>query len=183
MDSASGAGCRVRTSFLPVHESKSMNESIAPILGQIPSGLSILTVRNEEGHETGMLASWVQQAAFEPASVTVAVNKSRYVHGWLKVRTGVALNLIGEAQKNLLGHFGKGFEPGVSAFDGLNIERSPAGLPVLQDSLGWLEGTVTDVMDAGDHTIFLVELTSGGAGTLAGQQRPWVHVRKSGAHY
>lgn len=157
--------------------------TFAPVLGQIPSGLSILTARNGESTETGMLASWVQQAAFAPPAITVAVNKSRYLHDWLVPGQTVAVSLIAETQKQLLGHFGKGFEPGTPAFNGLKIERSPSGLPVLSESIGWLEGAVSAMLDGGDHSIFLVRLTAGGAGTLLGAERPWVHVRKNGLHY
>ncbi|WP_437224789.1 flavin reductase family protein [Planctomicrobium sp. SH661] len=160
-----------------------MNDSIPQVLGQIPSGLSILSARNAEGAETGMLASWVQQAAFSPPAITLAVNKSRYLHSWLQTGISVAISLVGDTQKQLLGHFGKGFEPGAPAFEGLKIERTPAGLPVLAESLGWLEGTVSDSMDAGDHAVFLVQLTNSGAGPLLGKERPWVHVRKNGLHY
>jgi len=158
-------------------------DAITSLLGQIPSGLSILTVRNAQGEETGMLSSWVQQAAFEPPAFTLAVNKSRYLHDWLRSGVTLAVSLIGESQKQLLGHFGKGFEPGAPAFTGLKIERTPAGLPVLTESVGWMEGTVSASLDAGDHSVFLVLLTAARPGPLCGQERPWVHVRKSGAHY
>ena len=55
-----------------------MDESIAPVLGRVASGIYILTIRNQD-QETGMLASWVLQAGFEPPMVTVAVKKGRYV--------------------------------------------------------------------------------------------------------
>ncbi|WP_437186295.1 flavin reductase family protein [Planctomicrobium sp. SH668] len=160
-----------------------MNDTIASIIGQVPSGLSILTARSEEGLETGMLASWVQQAAFDPPAVTVAVNKSRYLHEWVKEGVSISLNLLSDSQKKLLGHFGKGFEPGAPAFEGLEIERSTSGLALLSDSVGWLEGEVKAIIDAGDHSVFLVEIHHAGAGPRLGKERPWVHVRKNGSHY
>jgi len=164
------------------HMSSSV-DAIASLLGQIPSGLCILTARYHETEETGMLVSWVQQAAFNPPAVTIAINKSRFLHDWLSPGSPVALNLLGESQKQMLGHFGKGFEPGAPAFTNLSLERSPHGLPVLREALGWMEGIVSSKLDAGDHSILLVPLSAGGSGTLTGSVRPWVHLRKSGLHY
>ncbi|MCA8990614.1 MAG: flavin reductase [Planctomycetaceae bacterium] len=160
-----------------------MNDDIAAVLGRTPSGLFIVTLSDGNGHETGLLASWVQQASFEPPAVTVAVNKKRYANEWLKASPKMALNLIGETQKQFLGHFGKGFEPDANAFDGLATSRTPGNLTALNDALGWLEGEVKGSVEAGDHTIHLVELTAAGKGTELETQRPWVHVRKSGAGY
>jgi len=159
------------------------SDAIASLLGQIPSGLCILTARYGEAEETGMLVSWVQQAAFDPPAMTVAINKSRFLHEWLVPGSPVALNLIAETQKQLLGHFGKGFEPGAPAFTHLALERSPRGLPVLSESIGWVEGTVSSTLDAGDHSILLVSLSAGSTGPLSGTVRPWVHLRKTGLHY
>src|SRR5688572_20884530 len=96
-------------------------EAIASVLGRTPSGLFILTATDGGGNETGMLASWVQQASFEPPMLTVAVNRQRYLHEWLERTPFLGLSLLGSSQKKLLGHFARGFEPGQPAFDGLAV--------------------------------------------------------------
>ncbi|QDT31171.1 flavin reductase family protein [Thalassoglobus polymorphus] len=158
-------------------------EQIGPVLGRIPSGVLILTARSSENDETGMLASWVQQASFEPPMVTVAVNTKRYLNDWLKDGVSVALSLVGETQKKLMGHFGKGFEPGEPAFEGLSTEETPTGLTVLSDAMGWLEGTVRSSLQSGDHTVYLVEITSGKPSEEIATEKPYVHIRKNGFGY
>ena len=69
------------------------NATYEPILGRIPSGILILTVRHED-RETGMLASWVKQAGFTPPSVTVAVKQGRYVADWLTAGAPLVLNFV-----------------------------------------------------------------------------------------
>jgi flavin reductase (DIM6/NTAB) family NADH-FMN oxidoreductase RutF len=158
-------------------------EQIGPVLGSVPSGLFILTVRSEQGEETGMLASWVQQAGFSPPALTVAVNKQRWLDDWLREGTAVVVNLVGENQKQFLGHFGKGFEPGDPAFQGLAVERTPAGVPLLSEAVGCMEGRLAGSLDAGDHTIYLVQLTTAGQGTGWGAEKPYVHIRRNGLGY
>jgi flavin reductase (DIM6/NTAB) family NADH-FMN oxidoreductase RutF len=158
-------------------------DDIGAVLGRTPSGLFVLTARNAAGDETGMLASWVQQASFEPPAVTVAVNRKRFLNDWLAESPQVVLNLVGETQKQFLGHFGRGFEPGVPAFEGLNTTQAANGITALADALGWLEGTVTAQAEAGDHVVYVVEITAAAQGAKLEAEKPWVHIRKNGFGY
>ena len=158
-------------------------DTIGAVLGRTPSGLFILTALGPDGAETGMLASWVQQASFEPPTMTVAVNRKRYINDWLQPGAFVALNLLGEHNKSLLGHFARGFDPGAPAFNGIETVRTPQGVPALIAALGWLEGRVTGRVEAGDHTVCIVELTCAGSSDDLETERPWVHIRKNGFNY
>lgn len=158
-------------------------DDIAAVLGRIPSGLFILTARSADGRETGLLASWVQQASFAPPMITVAVNAKRYLHGWFETAPMVGLNLIAEGQKDLLKHFGAGFEPGEPAFEGLHVTRGVTGVPLLRDALGGLEGMIVGQLTTGDHVIYAVEVTAALVGPTLGVATPWVHLRKNGLKY
>ncbi len=164
-------------------EPQSNIDQLAAVLGRVPSGLSILTACNAAGDSTGMLASWVQQASFAPPCVTVAVNRKRFLHDWLRETRQLALSLVGEGQKQFLGHFGKGFELGEPAFDGLSFAWASNGCPVLLDALGWLAGEVIGEVEAGDHVVYAVEIQEGGCSASLDQMRPWVHIRKNGLSY
>ncbi len=154
-----------------------------PILGRVPSGIFILTIKSGD-QETGMLASWVMQAGFEPPMVSLAVKQGRYVTDWLTEGCPFVLNILRDGQSSLLGHFGRGFEPGQDAFEGLELDRSGAGVPILRDALGHLECEPGGHLDSGDHRIFLATVTGGClAENLADDAKPMVHIRKSGQHY
>src|SRR5437016_8493192 len=84
-------------------------------LGRVASGLFVLTARHD-GQETGMLASWVQQAAFDPPQLTVAVRRGRGVLDWLTDGTSFTLNILDDSQTDMIAHFGKGFALGEPAF-------------------------------------------------------------------
>ena len=157
-----------------------MSESQLPVvLGQLPSGLFILTARRDDT-ETGVLVSWIQQAGFEPPAITVAVRQGRPVAEWLAGGVPFVINLIGENQKALIGHFGRGFEPHESAFDGLKIHHTADKIPILTDALGYLECRPVRFMDSGDHRIFLAEIV---AGQVTANGKPYVHIRKNGLKY
>lgn len=160
-----------------------VQEPIANVLGRTPSGLFIVTVGNNQGQETGLLASWVQQTAFDPPMVTIAVNAKRYINTWLEERPTVGLNLLGDGQTQFLKHFGAGFAPGDPAFTGVAVVRSPQGLPMLAEALGWMEGTVQGRLNAGDHVLYTVQITAAGRGPDFNDRQPYVHIRKNGFRY
>jgi flavin reductase (DIM6/NTAB) family NADH-FMN oxidoreductase RutF len=151
-----------------------------PVLGRVPSGIYILTV-GTGARATGMLASWVMQAGFEPPMVSVAVKQGRYVCDWLSQGQPFVLNVVAEGQKDFLRHFYKGFEPGTPAFEGLAITHCARGVPILTGALGHMECEPASHVDSGDHRIFLANVCRG---RLAhADAKPMVHVRHSGANY
>jgi flavin reductase (DIM6/NTAB) family NADH-FMN oxidoreductase RutF len=156
------------------------NEPMGAALGKVASGIVILTARRGD-QETGMLASWVQQASFEPPMITVAVKNGRYIADWIRATGVLAINILGDGQKSFLAHFGKGFAPDEPAFDGMQVERRATGVPILSDSLGFLDCRCAGTIEAGDHTVFLAEVVDGG---LHGDdEQPMVHIRRSGFKY
>lgn len=160
-----------------------LKEQLTPLLGRIPSGVFILVAGNGDGQQTGMLASWVQQASFEPPQVTVAVNKSRYLNDWLSTGSPVTINQVRKNDPALFRHFGKGFDPDVDAFADIDSEKATCGLPQLPDAMTTLEGEVASQMEAGDHVIYLVTVTGGTAHQEPEEFEPYVHVRKNGFGY
>jgi flavin reductase (DIM6/NTAB) family NADH-FMN oxidoreductase RutF len=154
-------------------------ESLAAALGRIPSGLFVLTARHGD-RETGMLASWVQQCSFDPPQVSVAVNKGRDVLDQLADGTAFVLNILPEGAKGLVGHFGKGFEPGDDPFAGLKVTRERETPPVLLAAHAFLACRVANRFDAGDHVLVIGRVV---AGAVLNPGQPTVHIRKNGLKY
>jgi len=155
------------------------NSDFDSVLGRVTSGVYILTAGTGD-RATGMLASWVMQAGFEPPMISVAVKSGRYVCDWITGGEPFVLNVIPEKQFDLLKHFGKGFEPDEPAFEGLAIRHCPRGVPVLEDCLGHLECEPVSHVDSEDHRIFLAKIVRG---SLQSEVAPMVHIRKSGSNY
>ena len=148
-------------------------------LGRVASGIFVLTAGTGE-RSTGMLASWVMQAGFEPPTVSVAVKQGRYVCDWLTSGEPFVLNIVAEKQFDMLKHFGKGFAPEEPAFEGVSVRHCPRGVPILNECMGHLECEPTAHIDSGDHRIFLARVVRGDVGAEAS---PMIHVRKSGSNY
>ncbi|QDT67663.1 Putative diflavin flavoprotein A 3 [Planctomycetes bacterium MalM25] len=154
-------------------------EELLAALGRVPSGIYILTIGAGD-ESTGMLASWVQQAGFEPPQVSVALKSGRPINERIESGEPFAINIVGATQKHLLGHFGKGFAPGEPAFEGLELAATESGTPALAEAVGVLECRATGGVDAGDHRLIVAEVI---AGRLQHDAAPMTHVRKRGDHY
>jgi flavin reductase (DIM6/NTAB) family NADH-FMN oxidoreductase RutF len=153
-------------------------DRIGKAIGRIPSGCSIVTVRSASGL-TGMLASWVQQAAFEPPMISMAMKRDRPAEKLIDEAGGFVVNILGENPTAMFRHFGKGFSPEQDAFAGLEVKPFGSGL-VISDQIAWLSTRVTGKHAAGDHWIYLAEVVDAGVGELA---PPHVHIRKNGLSY
>ncbi len=154
-------------------------DSLAAALGRIPSGLFVLTARSGDA-ESGMLASWVQQCSFDPPQVSVALNNARAVRDWLTDGAVFVLNVVPEGGKTLIAHFGKGFELGVPAFEGLDVKRERDTPPVLLAAHAYLVCRVVGSIAVGDHTLVIGRVTTG---AVLHDGKPTVHVRKNGLKY
>ena len=154
-------------------------------LGRVIGSLCVLTASKGEAEQSisgAMVASWVSQASFTPPGVSVAVARDRAVEALLHVGDRFALNVLADGRENgLMKQFLQPFQPGDDRFSGLELEHSPGGQPLLPDALAWLEATVKQRMDVGDHWVIYAEVEAGGlfddSGTTA------LHHRRSGANY
>lgn len=155
------------------------DKQLAAALGRIPSGLFIVTLRRGEA-ETGMLASWVQQCAFQPPHVSVAIKRDRPLTAWLTKGAPFTINILDNSQTDMIVHFGRGFTLDEPAFAGLEVERPEGSAPVLGEALAYLECRVTGQYPVGDHDLFFGQVLGG---RLLSEGHPMVHIRKSGFHY
>jgi len=154
-------------------------------LGRVIGSLCVLTARKGSGENAlsgAMVASWVSQASFQPPGFSVAVARDRAVEALLHGGDCFALNVLA-AGKELgpMKQFLQRFPPGSDRFAGLELEVSPGGQPLLPDALAWLEATVVQRMECGDHWVLYAQVTAGGLWDEAGQTA--LHHRRSGAFY
>jgi flavin reductase (DIM6/NTAB) family NADH-FMN oxidoreductase RutF len=93
-----------------------------------------------------------------------------------------ALNVLAEGRElPLMKQFLQPFNPGADRFAGLALEISPSGQPLLPDALAWLEATVQQRMDCGDHWVIYAQVKAGGLFDETGVTA--LHHRRSGASY
>ena len=149
-------------------------------MGRIPSGVFILSAAHD-GAATAMMASWVQQCAFEPPAATVALAKGRPIGEIIRGSGRFALSVVGEEDTSLMKRYARGVKEGEDAFAGVETFATPGNIPVLKAAVAWMECRVLKTCDfGGDHELLVAEVT---AGDLLAPGKAFTHQRGSGFHY
>ena len=80
---------------------------------------------------------------------------------WLTDGAALGVNVLGEGQKPLLGHFGKGFAPGEPAFEGLDVKHDKHAATMLLAAHAFLDCRVMQRCEAGDHVLVVCRVIGG----------------------
>ncbi len=131
------------------------------LLRRLPFGLFAVTVA-DGATSNAFTANWLTQAAFEPPMIMVAVENEGRSIAMIRASGVLAINLLGEDQRDLAGQLGRSFARNPHKLDGVPHHPAPNGCPILDVALGWLACRVTGELPAGDHTVFVAEITDAG---------------------
>jgi len=130
------------------------------IMGAFATGVTVASTAL--GDETwGMTANGITSLSLDPPLVLLAVQKDVASHGKFKAGGCFALNILTTEQQELSDRFAF---VGPKDFSGLNYTTAETGAPILADTLGWVDCRVTQVLDGGDHDIFIGQIVAGDVG-------------------
>jgi len=162
--------------------SDEFKHTIGKAIGRIPSGVFILSAASADGRETAaMMASWVQQAAFDPPALSVAIGKERPIGQLIRATRKFALSVVPDNDTTLMKRYARGIKPGEDPFAGVETLTTPLGVPALKAAIAWLECQLLEDVDFGaDHDLFVAEIVGG---ALQHPGHAFVHQRGSGFHY
>ncbi|MEK6195176.1 MAG: flavin reductase family protein [Deltaproteobacteria bacterium] len=127
-------------------------------LGHMTYGIYVLTTRVDDTIN-GMIASWVTQVSYEPPLIMAAIHPNRFSHSLIEKSNAFALHILHRSQKELLKIF-KGPDP-EEKFSNIPWESGKTGAPILKDCIAWLELTVRERHNPGNHTLFIGEVIAG----------------------
>ncbi len=153
---------------------------VGPALGKLPSGLYIAT-STLDGNRVGMLSSFVEQAGFDPPTITISVQPGRILAQALGQENALlGINILGES---VGGKLMKPFfnSEDTDPFSGLGIVENSYGLPQLADALGFLACKIIGNLPAGDHVIYAAQVLDGDLQHTG--EKPMVRVRPNGFSY
>jgi flavorubredoxin/flavin reductase (DIM6/NTAB) family NADH-FMN oxidoreductase RutF len=164
---------------IPRQAADAQTDRTGQAVGRVTGSLCVVTAKHG-GKDLGFLTSWVSQAAFNPPAITLAISKEQ-IGGYLAYPgKSFVLNILKEG-RNLRRYFQRTPVPGEDPF--VNVATQPAnnGCLVLLDALAYLECTVHDRMDCGDHYLLYGLVENGKVLEATGVTA--VSHRKSGAQY
>ncbi|MEA5514454.1 diflavin flavoprotein [Nodularia sp. UHCC 0506] len=162
---------------LPQQSATPMEQAVGRIVG------SVCVVSAKQGDvSTGMLGSWVSQATFNPPGLTVAIAKDRAIESLMYPGSKFALNILEEGNHlEYTKHFRKSFAPGEERFTNFSTTVADNGCTILTDALAYVECSVNELMECGDHWVVYATVDNGKL--IKPDAVTAMNHRKTGTHY
>lgn len=106
--------------------------------------------------------NWVTQASFTPPLVVIGVKNDTVSCGGIRESGVFSVNVLEAGQKDLAFSFFKPVSRVGNKFGDVEFYTSTTGSPILTAALSWFECKVVDVVERGDHIIFVGEVVDAG---------------------
>lgn len=141
------------------------------VLGRFASGVTVVTTRDQEGHDHGMTVSAFSSVSLSPPLVLVCIDRRASTHGVITTAEWIVVNVLSAAQEPLSRRFS--YLDAEARFDGVGFSRGPHGAAILDDVLAFVECRIVQCLDGGDHTIVIAEVEAADAR----DERPLLYYR------
>jgi flavin reductase (DIM6/NTAB) family NADH-FMN oxidoreductase RutF len=164
-------------------------------LGKFAAGVTVITVRTNDGRDWGMTATAFSSLSLDPPLVLFCVTKGTQMDQYAAVTNGFAVSILADDQEALSHRFANVIVEDDGRFErwpedrdkfaDLDLDRAEtSGAAILRGALVGLDCTMVEQFDGGDHTIVIGRVEhadvvednapllywSGGYQTLAGDE-------------
>ena len=130
------------------------------VLGHFATGVTVITTFDSEKKPFGMTANAVTSLSLVPPLMLICVDKSADCYACFESSKVFTVNVLAEPQEAISRRFAT---KGIDKFEGVGWRVGNNGCAILDDAVAHMECRVTQVIDGGDHTIYLGEVESGDA--------------------
>jgi 3-hydroxy-9,10-secoandrosta-1,3,5(10)-triene-9,17-dione monooxygenase reductase component len=138
-------------------------------LGRFPSGVTVVTVRDNDGRDFGMTVSAFASVSLDPPLVLVCIGDDATIAGNVAAAGHFAVSVLAEGQEALAQLFA---DTGADRFAGTEVFRGSSGLALLHGAVAHLECAIVARHRGGDHTIVVGEVL---AATAVEDGRPLIY--------
>lgn len=159
--------------MLPINESERMVNlaTFRQVAGTFVTGVTIVTTL-EDARPHGCAANAVSSLSLQPPTMLVCLAHTSSTHARIVRSRMFAINILGDSAQSrrvCAAFAGKNQDK----FSSVGYRLGMAGVPILDEAIGWLECQLADAYDSGDHTIFIGKVLA----AEASDARPLVYFR------
>lgn len=122
------------------------------VLGNFPTGVAFISATGADGATVGMVVGSFTSVSLDPPLVAFLPDKSSTSFPKIREAGRFAVNVLASDQADTCRLLASKVP---DKFLSVSWDTSTAGVPVLADSVAWVECEITQVVDAGDHYIVL----------------------------
>jgi 3-hydroxy-9,10-secoandrosta-1,3,5(10)-triene-9,17-dione monooxygenase reductase component len=120
------------------------------VLGHFVSGIVVVTAIGNDGEPVGFTCQSFASLSLHPPLISFA--PARTSTTWPRIRpvSAFCVNVLAEDHQELSAGFARS---GVDKFAGVHWRAAPSGSPILDGVSAWIDCTLWNEYDGGDHTI------------------------------
>jgi flavin reductase (DIM6/NTAB) family NADH-FMN oxidoreductase RutF len=132
-------------------------------LWSLPYGLYVIGSRAGD-RRNGMTLNWATQVSFEPKLFAVSVEKPAVTHELIAEGRVFSVNLVDREDRAIVRKFTKPVEVDLEArtLNGFAFHDGRSGAPILDQAVAFVDCSVRQSVDLGDHTLFVGEVVDAG---------------------
>lgn len=124
-------------------------------LGQFPTGVTIITTKDDNGKPIGVTASSFNSVSVDPPLVLWSVDKGAFSAPIMEKAEHFAVNVLSKGQVDMSNRFAGRSE---DKFAGVEYTESPHGSPLFEGCAAQFECKTWSVYEGGDHLIIVGEV-------------------------
>ena len=147
------------------------SETFKQVLGSWATGVTIVTSQYGDLRH-GMTVSAFNEVSLDPPMVLFCADKSSNTMGVIEQSRVFSVSILARSQEELSNLFANKQKEAVR-FNDLDCTLGATGCPRIPGALAWLDCSVHEAVDAGDHVIYVGRLEEAEARDV----RPLLHFR------
>ena len=130
-------------------------------LGQFATGITVVTVERGPNLAHGMTANSFTSVSLDPLLILICVDEDAKLLPLIKKHKRFGVSILKENQRPISEYFAQPEESAdIERRLGIRFRWTKNGIPLLEDALAHLTCEVASSHVAGDHTIFIANVTN-----------------------
>jgi flavin reductase (DIM6/NTAB) family NADH-FMN oxidoreductase RutF len=124
-------------------------------MGEFATGVTAVTLNGDDPH--GITVNAFSSVSLDPPLVLVCLDHGTEAHEKLQsgAADGYCVNILAADQQILGEHFADMAEEEIDPFADFPTMTAETGAPVFSESLGYVDCSIHEAVEAGDHTIYI----------------------------
>ena len=122
------------------------------VLGNFPTGVVVVTAQGQDGEPVGMVVGSFTSVSLDPPMVLFLADQGSSTFPKIRAAEHFVVNVLASDQVGLCRTMAT---KGADRFRDVGWQPARSGAPVLDDVVAWIDCTMADVVEAGDHLIAL----------------------------
>ena len=138
-----------------------MNENLfKEICGNYATGVTVIT-SFDNNTNYGFTANSFTSVSISPFLILFCLNKKANSNKALNIGNHFVVNILSSAQSNICNQFANNSLSPSERFSQVKTSSTKNNVKIISDSVGWLECKVKNIVEGGDHFVYIGEAEMG----------------------